>query len=119
MPAAAEAWIVTLEAAKATLLEAKNEDLTSSVSSLTEQLETTLGIVIALRDVTPGCDPTNPLNLTSSTCDDLTTLKSRLGNLESNVLGIKAHTLVTWVLRSRSFWILFIMFNWSRMWRLG
>jgi septal ring factor EnvC (AmiA/AmiB activator) len=65
MPAA-EAQIVTLEAAKATL-EAKNEALTSSVSSLTEQLETTLGIVLALRDIASGCGPMDPLDLTSST----------------------------------------------------
>jgi hypothetical protein len=95
MPAA-EARIVTLETTKATL-EAKNEDLTSSVSSLREQLETTLGIVLSLRDVTPGRDPTNPLDLMSSTHDDLTTLKSRLGNLEFDMYSESKPTLVTWV----------------------
>jgi hypothetical protein len=45
MPAL-EAHIVTLEAAKATL-EAKNEDLSSLVLSLTAQLETTVLSVLS------------------------------------------------------------------------
>jgi hypothetical protein len=90
MPAA-EARVTQLEAAKTTL-ETKNRTLELLVASLTEQLETTLAIVLSLRDAPQGHIPSNPLDLTGSASPDLSTIRTKLANLESDILGLKAHS---------------------------
>jgi hypothetical protein len=90
MPAA-EARVTQLKAAKTTL-ETKNRMLEVLVASLTKQLETTLAIVLSLRDAPQGHIPSNPLDLTGLPSQDLSLVRTKLVNLESDILGLKAHS---------------------------